>query len=390
MGARSAWANKSQQSQLSDLKKAVNQVVQVGRMKAVPVANLNVTSTLMTRGAQVSFNVLSLQAVDSFVLMRNFSQDPGSAQAIASFPAASLKSTPQVYPVAVHYADSDPAIAGQVATYWIKAVPVSNATSSNTYLSQPQTFDATQQPVAQQITGDSPITQAYTPTTQPLTAVTGVGVNQATIDIAAFQIQYPFSLVGGDAGTLISYNSGAITPLLDNTQYYVFFDDPTYAGGAQTYVVSTDVADVTAGLHRQYLGAIMTPAHGGGGTGGIGGGGGPCFSGNTQVVTRNGAKAIAAIDLNEEVRSLAGWVKVTALLEHWYEGPMHRMGCGEFVTPGHRMWNGKDWIPASEIWPESQHFVGRVYNLHCEGKDDFEHCYRLLNGRVAHNRLDKT
>jgi len=63
---------------------------------------------------------------------------------------------------------------------------------------------------------------------------------------------------------LISYNSGSITPLLDSTTYYVFFDDPTYAGGAQTYIGRPNVADVTAGLHRQYLGTITTPAHGGG------------------------------------------------------------------------------------------------------------------------------
>jgi hypothetical protein len=385
MPGRVGWGNKAQQRQVDAIQTTLNRVAQVGRMAAVPISDLSASSDLMTRGAQVSFNVLSLQAVDSFVLLRNFSQDSGSAQAISTWTAASLKSTPQVYPVAVHYADADPAIAGQIACYWVKAVPVSNATSSNVFLSAPQEFDASEQPSALQITGDAPITQAYTPTTQPLTAVTGAGANQATIDIAAFQIQYPFSTTGSDVGDLISYNSGSITPLLDSTTYYVFFDDPTYAGGAQTYIADPNVADVTAGLHRQYLGTITTPAHGGGGTGGHGGGGGPCFTGNTRVITKGGAKAIAAIDLGEEVKSLAGWVRVTAKLEHWYEGPVQAMGFGEFVTPGHRMWEGAKWIPAKDIFPDSQHFVGRVHNLHCEGSDDFERCYRLLNGRVAHN-----
>jgi hypothetical protein len=387
MTVRSGWTNKAQQRQIEQVTATLQKTVQVGKMQAVPVSNLAASSLLMTRGAQISFRILSLQAVDSFVLLRNFSLDSGSAAIVQTWPAAAFQATPQVYPISVTYADSDPSIAGKVAYYWIKVVPVSNATSSNVFLSDPQEFDASDQPSALQITGDQAITQSYTPTTQPLTAVTGVGANQATVDIAAFQIQYPFDVNGDGVADLVSYNSGSIAPLLDATIYYIFFDDPTYAGGAQTFIADTNVADVTAGLHRQYIGTITTPAHGGSGTGGHGGGGGPCFTGNTRVQTKTGTKPIAEIEIGDEVRSLAGWVKVTARLEHWYEGPMHAMGFGEFVTPEHRLWNvwEVNWVPAKRLFANSVPFKGKVYNLHCDGKDDFERCYRLLNGAVAHN-----
>jgi hypothetical protein len=386
MAVRSGWTNKNQQRQVEQITSTLQRTVQVGKMQAVTLSDLSVTSSLKTRGAQISFNVLSLQAVDSFVLLRNFSRDSGSAVAIHTWPAASLKTTPQTYPVALRYADADPAISGKVVYYWVKTVPVSNATSSNVLLSDPQQFDASNLPTAAQITGDFAITQSYTPTTQPLTAVTGAGANQATVNIAAFQIQYPFRTDAYPDG-LIPYNSGSITPLDDSTTYYIFFDDPTYAGGAQTFIADTNVADVTAGLHRQYCGVITTPAHGGGGTGGSGGGGGPCFTGNTRVQTKAGAKPIAEIEIGDEVRSLAGWVKVTNRLEHWYEGPMHAMGFGEYVTPEHRLWNVWEvsWTPAKRLFADSVPFKGKVYNLHCDGKDDFERCYRLLNGTVAHN-----
>lgn len=386
---RSGWQNKSQQRTIESIQSTVKHAVQVGRMEPVPVSQLSAKSDLKTRGAQISFSVLSLQGVDSFVLVRNFSRDSGSAVQISMWSALSLKTTPQTFPLNLHYADADPAIAGKIAYYWIKAVPSSNATSSNVFLSDPQKFDASQQPSALQQTGDYPISQAYTPTTQPLTAVTGVGVNQATINVAGFQIQYPFDANNDGAADLVSYNSGVLTPLLDATLYFVYFNDPTYVGGPQTYIASVNNPDLTAGLFRQYIGNITTPAHGAGGTSGSGGGGGvggpPCFTGNTRIKMQDGAKPIEEIKIGDMVESLAGWVKVTATLKHWYEGPMQAMGFGEFVTPDHRMWADRGWVPAKELYPDSVPFKGWVFNLHCQGKDDFERCYRLKNGSMAHN-----
>lgn len=393
--ARVGWTGKTQQQLADKNRNQLNKLVQVGRMVPVPISNLAASSALKTRGSQVSFQVVSLQAVDSFVLLRNFSADIGSAQAIHTWPAASLKSTPQSYPLSLLYMDADPSIAGQKAYYWVRAIPASNATEANVFVSGPQEFDASQEPQASTFTGDLPISQAYTPTTQPLTGTTGVGANQATINVAAFQIQYPFVLGAGSSPALISYNSGSITPLLDATTYYVYFDDPTYAGGAQTYIASTSTPDVTAGSYRQYIGKITTPAHGGGGTGGSGGGGGPCFSPNTLVITKRGPVPIAEITEQDWIYSRKGWKPVAKLLVHEFDGWMFDMGAGELVTPEHRMYlhskKLKAWVAARDIFAAKVFYTGKVLNIALAGqcRSDDSHCYLLNNNWFAHNQIIK-
>lgn len=391
---KAGWSSKGQQRVADTINSKLNILVRQGRMQPVPLTGLRATSDIKTRGAQVSFQVTSLQGIDSFVLMRNFSRDPGSAQQIHVWSAAALVSTPQTYPLNLQYTDADPAIAGKVAFYWVKAVPASNATTSNTFLSGPQEFDASDMPSAKQIAGDFATYQAYTPPTNPLTAATGGPVNQATITVAAFTIQYPFDEDGDGVADLISYNSGTITPLLDATVYYVYFDDPTYAGGAQTYIASTDQTDPVKSLHRQYVGTITTPAHGGGGTGGTGGGSGPCFSGNTKIVTKRGMVPMEEIEPGDFVYTGVGWRKVKARLVHGYDGIMHEMGSGELVTPGHRIWTtakkgfSGQWVPASEIFTEALQFKGPVYNIGLgpsKAPNKGGNCYLLNNGRYAHN-----
>lgn len=383
---RSSWANKGQQRTVTVIENKLAQLVKVGRVNPVPLGNLAAKSDIRTRGAQISFEVVSLEGIDHFVLMRNFSRDPGSAQIIKTWPVGSLKTTPQILPVALRHVDNDPAIGGKIAYYWVKAVPASGRTQGNEVVSGPQQFDASQQPSALQITGDFATTQSYTPTTQPLTAVTGGPVNAATINIASFQIQYPFDTDNDGDGDLVTYSSGAITPLLDGTTYFVYFDDPTYAGGPQTYIASTSNPDVTGGLHRQYLGKITTPAHGGGGTGGGGGGSGPCFSGNTLVRTKRGALAIADIQLTDRIYSRRGWRSVAALLIHSYEGEMLDMGAGELVTPEHRIYKDGLWLQARELFTKTVPFKGQVFNLALpEAKSDDGHCFLLGNGWMAHN-----
>jgi hypothetical protein len=382
---RSAWGNKSQARQISAIDNKLNQVVKVGRIATVPISDLSAQSDLKTRGAQLSFQVLSLEGIDSFVLMRNFSRDPGSAQQIHVWPVNSLKATPQTFPLNLQHTDADPAIAGQKSYYWLKAVPVSNKTGGNVFVSGPQLFDASNLPNAKQITGDYAAVQAYTPTTQPLSSATGVGVNQATIAVASFQIQYPFDANGDGVPDLVSYSSGSIGPLNDSTMYFIYFDDPTYAGGPQTYIASTQNPDVTAGLHRQYIGSITTPAHGGGGTFGGGGGGGACFSGNTSVHTERGRVPICEIKRGDKVYSRIGWRLVAKLLVHEFDGEMREMGSGELVTPGHRIWHENDWRPAGDLFPVKVNYKGRVYNLALKAKADRGQCYTLSNGLVAHN-----
>lgn len=95
------------------------------------------------------------------------------------------------------------------------------------------------------------------------------------ISIAANTKQY------GDGA--VAYNSGSVNPGAYGT-YFVYADDPTFAGGAVTYQFTTSVATARAGNGRILFGKITTtggtPQTGGGDTGGStpgGGGGGGYF-----------------------------------------------------------------------------------------------------------------
>lgn len=232
------------------------------------------------------------------------------------------------------------------------------------------------------------INTSSTPTTQPLSAVTGSAANDATIDVAAFQVQYAGS-VSPDTEGLVSYNSGAITGLLDSTLYYVYCLDAMYSGGSQTYLATTSQEEITAEDATVYLGSITTPAHGGGGTTGGGGGNGPpCFSGNTRVITKDGIKMIVdVIGGRDEVLTQRGWRRVRRLLRHSYDGPMQKMSDTESVTPPHRFWYQRGWAQAVEIFTQTiPRFVEDVFNLDIEGDgSDEEQCYALANGWIAHN-----
>lgn len=72
----------------------------------------------------------------------------------------------------------------------------------------------------------------------------------ATISISAHTLQYGFGTV--------SYNSGTIVGLTPSTDYYVYADDPEYAGGAVTYLATTNRPTVTADNGRYFVGTIVT------------------------------------------------------------------------------------------------------------------------------------
>lgn len=80
--------------------------------------------------------------------------------------------------------------------------------------------------------------------------VASADATTATISIDAHTVQYGFGTV--------SYNSGTITGLLPNTNYFVYADDPDYEGGAVTYLATTNRTNVTAGNGRYFVGAITT------------------------------------------------------------------------------------------------------------------------------------
>jgi hypothetical protein len=82
----------------------------------------------------------------------------------------------------------------------------------------------------------------------PLSASDGGA--SATISIAAHGLDMP-------SGT-VSYNSGSITGLAYSTVYYVYCVDPTYAGGAVTYLAATSTTSVVANVGSYYVGKITT------------------------------------------------------------------------------------------------------------------------------------
>ena len=103
---------------------------------------------------------------------------------------------------------------------------------------------------------------SYRPLSNPLTAVDdgfsgSPPTDHSEIDIASFTMR---SAIGP---TDVSLSSGVITGLLPNTVYHVYYDDPTYAGGAVTYFADTTQAVSLDATGRFYVGSIKTPISGG-------------------------------------------------------------------------------------------------------------------------------
>lgn len=105
------------------------------------------------------------------------------------------------------------------------------------------------------------ITNSYTDPTSVLTAT--VSGTSATITISVHNRIYT-------DGVTVAVNAGTITGLTIDTTYYVYYSDPTRAGGAVTYQYATDqtAAAQVGGVHS--VGSIYTDSTA---TGPIGGGG---------------------------------------------------------------------------------------------------------------------
>ncbi|WP_444922695.1 hypothetical protein ACJJH9_00025 (plasmid) [Microbulbifer sp. DLAB2-AF] len=77
----------------------------------------------------------------------------------------------------------------------------------------------------------------------------------AKITIASHTVQY--------GGYTVTYNSGSITGLSFSKRYYIYVDDPLYAGGGVTYYATTQIWKLSAEAGRRSVGAITTPSNGG-------------------------------------------------------------------------------------------------------------------------------
>jgi len=78
------------------------------------------------------------------------------------------------------------------------------------------------------------------------------GASTASVDIASHNVV-------ADFGT-VAYNGGSIAGLSLNTAYYIYADDPDMAGGAVSYLASTDRTIPVASAGRYFVGSITTPA----------------------------------------------------------------------------------------------------------------------------------
>lgn len=105
---------------------------------------------------------------------------------------------------------------------------------------------------------------SYTPLTNPLTGHDAG--SSATINIASFTMRLAGIQDIGDS-------SGSITSLSYGTLYYVYYDDPFFAGGAVGYQATTTKSTALNGYYRYYDGSIVTPVAGGSDTIGNGDGG---------------------------------------------------------------------------------------------------------------------
>lgn len=90
----------------------------------------------------------------------------------------------------------------------------------------------------------------------------------------------------------LNFNSGSVNPG-SYGKWYVYFDDPGYAGGAVTFYASSSALATSQAPYRFYVGTITT-ASGGGGGGGSGGGGGCCLHGEQLIELADGTEVRAA------------------------------------------------------------------------------------------------
>lgn len=102
--------------------------------------------------------------------------------------------------------------------------------------------------------GQTALQSSY-PTGLTITA-TDVGAS-VTVTISAHTRVYPQA---GGSNVSVSVNGGSLTGLAYSTDYWIYYDDPTHAGGAVTYVATT--SDTTAAQigDRHAVGGVSTPA----------------------------------------------------------------------------------------------------------------------------------
>ena len=131
---RSGWT-RQQGRYISDMQSRLDRIDQGGTLPTVTVSGLSVTLDSLSSAINVKFQVVSLQGLEAVVLMRNTTQDTGTAQAIQTTTASQLLANAKAGPWNVAFSDANPG-SGSVY-YWVKVIPNRNKRSGS-YFEGPQ------------------------------------------------------------------------------------------------------------------------------------------------------------------------------------------------------------------------------------------------------------
>jgi hypothetical protein len=104
--------------------------------------------------------------------------------------------------------------------------------------------------------------------------------------------------VGPPGVTCLPAGPFTITGLTQSTLYWVYYIDPTFAGGAITPVATTNSADFLGKVGYFLIGDLITPVFGAGGGGGGGGGARYVPSSFSDIGTRTTTNGASAYDGN--------------------------------------------------------------------------------------------
>ena len=181
---------------------------------------------------------------------------------------------------------------------------------------------------------------------------------------------------------VLSANAGTVNPGTYGGPFFIYFDDPGYAGGAVTYQYSTNLQDVAKGPYRFYVGQITTAS--GSGSGG-GGGLPPCFSGDTRIRTSEGLQRFDELPEYFDIVNRTGKHAARLLVHRDSLTPMRQMG-KHLVTEDHLIGVADGWVKAKLLFAERATVKPRtVYNVHVFSEREADHHYILESGLAAHN-----
>jgi len=117
---------------------------------------------------------------------------------------------------------------------------------------------ATANDAADAVTSQNALSTSYV--TGLTISATDAGSN-ATITISAHSRHYPQP---DGSETTVSVSGGSLTARAYSTSYWIYYDDPTRAGGAVAYQSTTTQTTAAQIGDRHFVGAVTTPAAAGG------------------------------------------------------------------------------------------------------------------------------